>query len=130
MAKGSFEVRLKPLECSMTGEAGVVLGRMGFDKTFSGDLEGVGVGEMLSARTSVKSSAAYVAMEQISGRLDGKSGSFVVQHAATMHEGEQRQTLEVVPNSGSGELAGIEGTMKIIIKDGLHFYEMHYRLPQ
>lgn len=130
MAKGEFEVRLLPLDFSLQGADGMMFGRMGLDKSFSGDLEARSTGEMLSLRTPVKTSAGYVALEQIVGKLAGREGSFVVQHFATMHEGTQRQTLEVVPNSGTGELAGIRGEMKIIIEDGKHFYEFQYQLPQ
>ncbi len=128
-AKGEFEVRLQPLETALKGEDGMMFGRMALDKTFKGDLAAHSVGEMLSLRTPVKTSAGYVALEHITGTLDGRSGSFVVQHFATMHDGAEQQILEVIPNSGTGELAGIRGQMKIIIKDGRHFYEFQYQLP-
>ncbi|MDZ7805685.1 MAG: DUF3224 domain-containing protein [Gracilimonas sp.] len=44
-------------------------------------------GEMLSAFTSVKGSAGYVSIEQVIGKLDGKKGSFVLQHFGTMNDG-------------------------------------------
>lgn len=130
MAKGEFEVQLKPLDHSLVNEAGLVFGRMRLEKRFQGDLEGRSVGEMFSVRTPKPTSAGYVAMEHITGTVDGKSGSFVVQHLATMHEGEERQVLEVVPNTGTGDLAGIRGTMTITIKEGKHFYTLAYQLPQ
>lgn len=129
-AKGEFEVRLQPLDMTIQGENGMMFGRMGLDKTFKGDLEAHSVGEMLSLRTPVKTSAGYVALEHITGSLEGRQGSFVVQHFATMHDGAEQQILEVIPNSGTGALAGIRGQMKIIIKDGKHFYEFQYQLPQ
>jgi hypothetical protein len=83
---------------------------------------------MLSARTSVPTSAGYVAIEQVRGKLQGKSGSFVLQHSGSMSAGNQTLSLAVVPDSGTGELVGLSGQMAIIIKDGKHFYEFDYEL--
>ena len=123
---GEFEVDLKPLDSYAKGENGVTLGRMSIDKTFSGGLTGKGKGEMLTAMTSVRGSAGYTAIEQFTGSLSGKKGSFVLQHFATM-QGEKNFTrLEVVPDSGFGELEGISGKMIIRIEDGKHFYDFGY----
>ena len=85
---------------------------------------------MLSAGTATKGSAGYVAIERVSGTLGGKRGSFVLQHSGTMNRGAQELTISVVPDSGSGELAGLSGTMKIIIgPGGKHEYEFEYALP-
>jgi hypothetical protein len=128
-AKGSFEVSLKPLE--MEGiDAEAKLGRMSIDKTISGDLEATTVGQLLSATTGTQGSAGYVAVEKVTGTLHGKKGSFVLQHSGTMDRGAPSLTVTVVPDSGTGELASIEGEFKIIIdKEGKHFYEFDYRLP-
>ncbi len=83
---------------------------------------------MLSAGTSVKGSAGYVAMEQVTGSLHGRSGSFVLQHYGIMNRGAPQLTVTVVPDSGTGELAGLAGTLAIKIVDGKHFYEMEYTL--
>ena len=111
------------------GFGGVNLGRMSIDKQFKGALEAISKGEMLSAMTSVKGSAGYVAIEQVTGVLSGKKGSFVLQHFGTMRQGSDRLILEVVPDSGSGELTGLTGTMAIKIEDAQHLYEFKYELP-
>ena len=125
---GEFSVSLKPITAYAEGQAGINLGRMSIDKTFSGDLAATSKGEMLSALTPTKGSAGYVAIEQVVGNLSGKSGTFVLQHFGTMDKGKDRLILEVVPDSGTAELQGLSGKMAIIIKDGKHFYEFEYEL--
>ncbi len=127
-ATGGFDVSLKPLECTATGADDIMLGRMSIDKTFHGALSATSRGEMLSAMTPVKGSAGYVAIEQVNGTLDGKQGSFVLQHFGIMDNGADRLVLEVVPDSGSGALSGLRGTMVIRIEDGAHFYDFDYEL--
>jgi hypothetical protein len=128
IARGVFEVRLHPLEPYSTGDS--KLGRMSLDKQFHGDLEGMSKGEMLSARTDVKESAGYVAIERITGTLAGKRGSFVLQHSATMSRGQPSMSIAVVPDSGTGALAGLTGTMTIEQHEGRHSYELSYDLPE
>lgn len=125
---GEFEVNLNPKSGYAEGKDGISLNRMSIDKTFHGELDATSKGEMLSARTPVKGSAGYVAIEQVSGQLSGKKGSFVLQHFGTMDKGADRLILEVVPDSGTGELEGLAGTMDINIEDGKHFYEFEYQL--
>ena len=120
---GKFEVQLTPQEFGTEGVDGVKLGRMSIDKTFHGDLDASSKGEMLSAFTSVQGSAGYVAIEQVVGTLSGKKGSFVLQHFGVMNAGENSLVLEVVPDSGSGELAGLSGKMDIRIEGGQHYYD-------
>lgn len=127
-ASGTFEVNMKPLDYSGESKDGAQLGRMSIDKTFHGDLSAHSKGEMLSAMTTVKGSAGYVAIEQVSGSLNGKEGSFILQHFGIMSGKDSRLILEVVPNSGSGELEKIAGTMEIIIKDEKHSYEFDFEL--
>ena len=127
-AKGEFDVKLKPLDAFTKGRNGINLGRMSIDKTFRGDLVGKSAGEMLSAMTTVKGSAGYVAIEQVNGTLQGKSGTFVLQHFGIMNRGKDRLVLEVVPDSGTGLLENLSGKMLIIIEDGKHFYEFDYLL--
>lgn len=129
IASGEFDVNLQPLESAAAGQDGVTLGRLSIDKTFRGALEAVSRGEMLSAMTPVQGSAGYVAVEQVRGTLHGKRGSFVLQHFGVMHGGENRLILEVVPDSGTGELAGLSGAMQIVIAAGKHTYELDYALP-
>ncbi len=125
---GKFEVKLNPLDFSAEGSDGINLGRMSIDKTFIGDLAGKSKGEMLTAITPVKGSAGYVAIEQVQGSLSGKTGSFVLQHFGIMDNGKDRLILEVVPDSGTGQLTGLSGKMLIIIREGNHFYEFEYEL--
>jgi hypothetical protein len=127
-ASGTFEVKLAPL-ADDKGE-GSTLGRMSIDKQFHGDLDATSKGEMLTAMTEVKGSAGYVAIERVSGVLDGRKGSFVLLHRGIMTGGGQELSLTVVPDSGSGELVGIAGTMEIKIVEGKHFYEFEYTLPE
>jgi hypothetical protein len=100
------------------------------DKLFRGDLEATGKGQMLVAGTDVKNSAGYVAIERITGTLDGRSGSFALQHSGIMTRGAPQQTITVVPDSGSGELAGLGGSMTIVIEGGKHSYNFEYTLPE
>lgn len=123
-ARGTFDVTLKP---QPTDSA---LGRMSIDKQFHGDLEGVSKGEMLAAGTAVKDSAGYVAMEKVTGTLHGKKGEFILQHSGTMNRGAPSLALAVVPDSGTGELVGLSGTMSIDIKDGKHFYTFKYAITK
>jgi hypothetical protein len=126
-AAGPFEVKLQPLDAYNQDE-GAAIGRMSIDKQFHGDLEAVSKGEMVSAMGSVKGSAGYVAIERVSGTLHGRRGSFVLQHNATMTRGVPYLNVIVVPDSGSGELTGLGGTMNIIIADGKHSYEFDYTI--
>ncbi len=126
-AKGTFEVTLRPLEPYNTA-AGTNLGRMSIDKVFHGDLEGVSKGEMLTGGSPASGSAGYVAMEFVAGTVGGKRGAFIFQHSATMTKTSQHLSLTVVPGSGTGELAGLEGAMTITIVEGKHFYDFEYAI--
>jgi uncharacterized protein DUF3224 len=126
-ASGTFDVKMTPQKDE--GAEGSNLARMSIDKQFHGDLEGTSKGEMLSAMTSVQGSAGYVAIEQVSGTLKGRSGTFVLQHSGLMTRGTPQLTIVVVPDSGTGQLAGLAGKMTINIADGKHSYEFEYTLP-
>lgn len=110
-------------------EGRTALGRMLLDKKYSGELAASGKGEMLTAVTDTAGSAAYVAIERISGTLNGKQGSFVIQHVGNMRGSEQRLAINVVADSGTGELAGISGRLSLKMVEGKHFYELEYELP-
>ncbi len=125
---GVFDVSLNPMDFYVKGEDGISLGRMSIEKAFHGELEASSRGEMLSAMTPTKGSAGYVAIEQVIGSLSGKKGSFVLQHFGTMNKGKDHLVLEVVPDSGAGELSGLTGAMAISIKDGQHYYDFEYEL--
>jgi len=128
IVNGPFTVDMKPLETYSNKSEGSDLGRMSIDKTFEGPLSGSSQGEMLTAMSPVKGSAGYVAMEKFVGTLEGKVGSFVLQHFGIMSAaGESRLILEVVPDSGTKELTGISGEMEIVRENG-HSYVFSYTL--
>lgn len=128
-ATGEFNVKLGPLAAYAPDSAdGPPLGRMSIDKEFTGDLAAMSKGEMLTAGSAVKGSAAYVAVERVSGTLHGKRGSFALHHTGVMSRGDGSLTVRVSPDSGTGELAGISGEMAIIIADGKHSYVFEYLL--
>ncbi|MFN2476692.1 MAG: DUF3224 domain-containing protein [Chthoniobacterales bacterium] len=123
-AKGPFEVKLNP----QTTDA--PLGRMSIDKQFHGELEASSKGEMLAAQSAVKGSAGYVAIEQVTGSLHGRRGTFFLQHSGTMNRSMAQLTVTVIPDSGTDELEGLAGKMTIDIADGKHLYDFEYSLPE
>lgn len=107
---------------------GFSIGLGEFKPPFRGDLEGTSKGEMLTGGTRVKGSAAYVAMERVSGTLNGKRGTFILHHTGVMTRGAPSLAITVVPDSGTGELEGLSGTMSIEIANGKHSYVFEYTL--
>jgi hypothetical protein len=127
-ATGTFEVNMQPQGEGDVAE-GSSLGRMSLDKRFSGDLEAVSKGQMLAARSDVPTSAAYVAIERVSGRLHGREGSFALVHKGVMTKEAQSLAIEVVPDTGTGQLKGLTGALGIRIEEGRHHYDFEYDLP-
>ena len=126
-ASGSFDVTLKPLALdSNPGIEGI--GRMGIDKQYHGELEATGQGQMLTAGTTIKNSAGYVAVERVTGALKGRKGSFLLQHNGIMNRGQPSLIITVIPDSGTDQLDGLRGTMSIRIEDGKHYYDLTYTL--
>lgn len=128
-AKGTFSATLKP-RIGDRSSGRKDFGGMVISKEYSGDLAAKGDGEMLSHRTQVEGSAAYVAIEHVSGRLAGIPGSFVLLHSGLMDQGEQRQRISVVPDSATGKLAGLRGKMTVKIIDDEHHYEFSYSFAE
>lgn len=129
-AAGPFDVKVSPLPLAGPAED-ATLGRMAIEKQYHGDLEATANGQMLTASTEVKGSAAYVAIERVSGKLNGRTGTFALHHRGVMVRGEPHLEVTVVPDSGTGELAGLEGTLRIVIAEGgKHSYEFDYTLPE
>jgi len=128
-ARGQFVVSMKPLAFEGANPE-FKLGRMSIDKQLIGDLTASTVGQMLSAMTDIDGSAGYVAIERVAGVLNGKRGTFVLQHTGTMNHGAPSLVVTVVPDSGTEELVGLEGDFKIDIDKGKHSYEFTYRLPE
>jgi hypothetical protein len=125
---GKFDVKITPQPGDAV--AGDAIARMVLDKTFHGELEATSKGHMLAFRSSVKGSAGYVAIEFVTGTLLGKSGSFVLQHSGTMSRGAAKLDLHVVPDSATGDLLGLGGTMEIEIVDGVHHYRFAFSFPK
>ena len=127
-AAGPFEVKLTPLDPAFKADDNSI-GRYSLDKQFHGALEATSKGEMLSGMGTVKGSGGYVAIERVTGTLDGRAGTFILQHNGTMQNGVYHLNVLVVPDSGTTQLTGLQGTMEIIIKDGHHSYDLTYTLP-
>jgi hypothetical protein len=123
---GRFEVKMTPEPGELDAEG---IARFRLDKRYEGALTAEAKGLMTAHRTTVAGSAGYVAIERVRGTLGGRSGSFVLQHNGLMW-GETRQlSIEVIPDSADGELAGLRGRMGIRIEDGVHYYDFEYSLP-
>lgn len=128
LAKGEFDVKIAPQPLNGPAEdAG--LSRLSIEKELRGDLQGNGRGQMLASNVDAQGSGAYVAIERITGTLEGKTGSFVLLHRGVMTKGVPDLSVTIVPDSGTGGFAGISGTFKIIIEGKKHSYELEYSLP-
>ncbi|HTB11532.1 MAG TPA: DUF3224 domain-containing protein [Bryobacteraceae bacterium] len=125
-ASGTFEVKMKPQADENVGDP--TIGRMSLDKQFHGDMEATSKGQMLAVQGEIKGSAGYVAIERVTGTLSGRTGTFALQHTGTMNRGVPEQSVTVVPDSGTGDLAGLSGKMTIKIAGGKHSYELDYTL--
>lgn len=128
-AKGIFEVHLSPQPPDDQSDPSTI-NRLRIDKQFHGDLEAVSKGQMLAANTAVDGSAGYVAIEEVSGVLNGRHGTFILQHNGVMNRGAPHLTITVVPDSATGQLAGLIGEMAIQITADEHAYEFVYTLPE
>lgn len=125
--QGTFDVKVAPLAGDDARWGG--FDRLSLDKQFRGALEAESRGQMMAVSTQVEGSAGYVALERVTGTLSGRRGSFVLQHSGTMSGGAARMSVTVVPDSGTGELTGLSGTMTILIEGGQHRYDFEYQLP-
>jgi hypothetical protein len=125
--KGTFDIKSTALAAEPSTEA-IGAGRMRFDKTFHGELQGTSVVEMLGIMDRATASGGYVAMERITGDLSGKKGSFCMQHSSTMKRGVPEQRISVVPGSGTEELEGLSGSMVINIVEKQHHYIFDFTL--
>jgi hypothetical protein len=127
-AEGDFDVKNSPLPADDV-TTGTGIGRFALDKQYHGDLEATAKGLMLGFGNPAEGAAGYVAIEQVTGTLRGRSGSFAIQHFGTMEGGRFDLKLLVVPGSGSAGLAGISGTVTFTNSSGKHAYSMDYTLP-
>ena len=137
-ASGNFDVQMKPqtapdaapdAKLTPTPTPGTTLGCLRLDKRYHGELQATAHGQMLSAVSATPGSAGYVAIEHVSGTLQGREGSFVLQHSGVMTRGDRQLAITVVPDSGTGALTGLEGRLDIRVTEGKHFYEFDYSLP-
>ena len=128
-ATGTFDVKVTPLALDGPAEE-ATLARMSIVKEFRGDLEGTGAGQMLAVGTAVEGSRAYVAMERVEAVLAGRRGTFALMHRGIQERGAPELSVTVVPDSGTGELVGLEGTLDIQVEDGAHRYDLAYSLPE
>lgn len=127
LATGPFTVKRVPE--SVHDRMKDQLGRFTLDKVYSGDLVGTAAGEMMAAGGTVPGSAGYVAIERVDGELDGRKGTFYLQHYGVMDRGEGTLKIQVIPDSGTGDLTGLTGEMKIIIAPGgAHSYELNWEI--
>ena len=128
-ANGTFEVKVNVQKADNQEAESAKLGRMSLEKRFHGELQATSAGEMLSVGTEIAGSAGYVAMERVNGTLHGRTGSFALQHSGTMKRGEPQLSVTVVPDSGTGKLCGLSGSMHIRIEPGgKHFYDFDYQI--
>jgi hypothetical protein len=110
---------------------GPELTRVALSKVFHGDLEGESVGEgLFCGMKAPDAGAGYVVSERVTGRLQGRSGTFVLQHGGVMGAGRAPQTFgHVVPGSGTDQLAGLTGEVEIRqTEDGQHVMTLRYAL--
>ena len=128
LATGTFQVTVTPHDTDETSE-GMTLGHSILTKELQGDLEGSAEGAMLTALTPEEGSAGYVAIELVRGTLNGRSGTFLLQHHGLMDQGVQNLSITVIPGSGTGELTGIRGTMTLDLTEAERGYELRYTLP-
>lgn len=124
-AAGEFEVKMKPVSA-----AGEPVMRMSLDKQFHGDLVAEGIGQMMAGGNEANGARAYVALETVTGNLEGRTGSFVLAHRGTMTKDAQALSVIIVPETGTDQLTGIAGELGIDIRDGKHFYTLDYTLPE
>jgi len=126
-ASGTFEVHMKPETEKKSGT--LTSGRYALTKEFTGQLVAASTVEMLAVGAD-SGSGAYVALERIEGRLDGKEGAFFVTHRGFRTAASQSLELTIVPGCSSGALEGVTGSMTIRIEGQQHFYELDYELTR
>ena len=127
VASGSFDVTTVA-EPPFLERDGIKLNRAVVRKEFSGGMAGSSEAWMTAALTGTPGSAGYVAVERFTGSVGGRTGSFVLQHSGVMAGGEAECSVRIVPGSGTGEFAGISGTLRIDDDEGEHSYVLDYEL--
>jgi hypothetical protein len=129
-AHGTFAVKVVPQSPDNPPAQAAALARLSLDKRYEGPLDAVGQGEMLADGGADRKDGAYVALERVTGTLHGRAGSFALVHRALMRDGTPEDwSVVVVPGSGTGELERLEGSLRISVEQGKHFYDFEYTLP-
>jgi len=123
-AKGSFDVTITPQESAPDAP----VARMLLYKEFHGDLEAIAHGEMMAAHEPLTGAGVYVALDRVTGTLQGRSGSFLMAHRGIRNADGQELSIVIVPGSGTGQLTGITGTVGIEIVGTEHFYTVQYEV--
>ena len=125
-ARGTFTVAMAPLPAD--APAGSTHGRLSLDKVYAGDLDATGKGEMIAIRPNAQGSGVYMAIERVTGVMNGKRGAFTLAHRGVMNRGTPDLSIDIVPDSGDGELTGIAGKLTLTIANGVHSYDIEYTL--
>ena len=128
-AEGTFAAKTTPLPPD-DSTGGAAIGRYALSKQYQGDLDATSKGEMLGSGDPSKGSAGYVAIEHVTGTLNGPAGSFALQPLGVMDQGKLQLIVSVVPGSGTDALAGISGAMTIVHAPGKLSYTFDYTLPE
>ena len=98
-------------------------------KTYSGDLEGDGQVEYLMVYRA-DGKATFVGMEQVTGTLGGKAGSFVLQRTGVFEDGQAKESYSIIPGSATGALQGLTGEGTSSVGHGMeHPFVLSYDLP-
>jgi hypothetical protein len=107
-AQASFSVKKWEEAPYLELDGGVKFSQAHVENIYQGDIEGESTLEYLLYYNG-DGSYSFVGLEHITGRLDGRSGSFVIQHQGTDENGATKSTCFVVPGSATGELKGLRG---------------------
>ncbi len=117
---GTVETRVVSGEFEVTGwdetryfgaddPDGTQLARATVRKTFTGAVSGSSVTELLTAGAGT--GQGYVASELFEGSIDGRKGTVVFQHGGVGDESASTAFGNIVPGTGTDELAGLRGTV-------------------
>lgn len=96
---------------------------------FHGDIEGSS--DLVYVMTYISDDrGTFMGYEQVHGTLSDRDGSFVLRHDGTFADGTVRAALNIVPDSGTGALAGISGEGEYVATQGQKQspYTIHWRI--
>lgn len=104
------------------------LTRAAVTKKLTGDIEGESHTEYLMVYRP-DGSATFVGIERVTGRIGGKSGSFVMQRLGAFESGQAKESYSVIAGSGTGELRAIRGEGESSVGHGMeHPFTLSYEL--